>query len=158
MIENTLYIRHLHTTTTTFIDGCRTLLLSALIMRDMRDKVDWWQPQVLLLIAYDTRSSWGWLYLAMVVINFLWFYFVCNYYVAPWKNIKVKTCMRVCRRPLPLDNFTLDAINSLVSTPHNAIIGWSNILRSNPLFNYNYNTTIVCAVSGLFTHANYLGS
>ena len=41
MIEETLYIRCLHTTTTTttFIDGRRTLLSLALIMRDMRDKV-----------------------------------------------------------------------------------------------------------------------
>ena len=53
----------------------------------------------------------------MVVVYFLWFYFVCNYYVAPGENFKAKAWERVCRRQLLLDKLSTRIHKLFVFTP-----------------------------------------
>ena len=42
----------------------------------------------------------------VIVVCFLWFYFVCNYYVALEENFKAKAWEKICRRQPLLDKLS----------------------------------------------------
>ena len=76
-----------------------------------------------------------WQAVAMDVVFFLWFYFVCSYYVVPGENFEAKTWERTCRRQLLLGKLSTRFHKLFVSTPWIAPIG-GTIFEFSPLFNY----------------------
>ena len=91
-----------------------------------RDKVLWWhlQPQLRLSLAQLWYKVQLGVVAVMVGVYFLWFYFVCSYYVAPGGNFKAKAWERICRRQwLLLDIISTRMHKLFVSTAWIAPIG-----------------------------------
>jgi hypothetical protein len=71
---------------------------------------------------YNTRCSWG--VVAMILVNFLWSYFDCSYYVPTGgRPSRPKAWEWICRRQLLLDKLSTRIYKLFVSTPRIALIG-----------------------------------
>ena len=59
----------------------------------------------------------------MVVVYFLWFYFVCSFYVALRETFKAKAWERICRRQVFLDKISTRIHKLLLSSLQIAPVG-----------------------------------